>query len=85
MADIPGDREPDRRSIAITDVPVTYPHEMGLLKEARDQYSRDSFYKRVTDALKAFKNPEVADEFIRLNLHDRTVWCVPNIRVGERR
>ena len=71
--------------MAITDVPVTYPHEMGLLKEARDQYSRDSFYKRVMDASKAFKNFEVADGFIHLNLHDRTVWCVPDIRVGERR
>ena len=58
---------------------------MGLLKEAKDQYSRDSFYKRMMDAPKAFKNFKVADGFIRLNLHDRTVWCVPDIRVGDRR
>ena len=44
--------ESDRRSIAIMDVPVTYPHKMGLQKEARDQYSRDSFYKRVMNAPK---------------------------------
>lgn len=58
---------------------------MGLLKKAKDQYSQDDFYKKVMDAPKAFKNFEIVDGFIRLNLHDRTVWCVPDIQVGERR
>ena len=77
VADIPSEQEPDRQSIVITDVPVTYPHEMGLLKEAKDQYSRDSFYRRVMDTPKPFKNFEVANGFIHLNLHNRTVcqWC----------
>lgn len=84
VVDVPSDREPDRQSNAITDVPVTYPHRMGLLKEAGNQYSRDSFYKKVMDALKAFKNFELADGFICQNLHDRTVWDAPDIRARAR-
>ena len=57
---------------------------MGLLKKAKDQYLQDDFYKKVMDAPKAFKNFEIADGFICLNLHDQMVWCMPDIQVGER-
>ena len=69
----------------IDNIPVTYPHENGLLREAKDQYSKDPFYKKILDSPKAFKNFERVDGFIRLHLHDRTVFCVPDIRVGDRR
>jgi len=75
----------ERQSHGMNDIPVTYPHESGLLREAKNQYSKDPFYKQILDSPKVFKNFEVADGFIRLHLHDRTVFCVPDIRVGDRR
>ena len=69
----------------IESIPVTYPHESRLLRKAKDQYSKDPFYKQILDSPKAFKNFELVDGFIQLHLHNHTVFCVPNIRVGDRR
>ena len=40
----------------IDNISVTYPHENGLLREAKDQYSKDPFYKKILDSPKVFKN-----------------------------
>ena len=69
----------------IESIPVTYLHKSRLLRKAKDQYSKDPFYKRILDSPKAFKNFELVNGFIQLHLHDHTVFCVPNIRVGDRR
>ena len=49
---------------SIDNIPVTYPHENGLLCEVKDQYSKDPFYKKILDSPKAFKNFELVDGFI---------------------
>ena len=68
--------------VAITGVSVTSARNVFAERSER-QCSQDPFYKKTLDAPKAFKNFETSDGIIHLHMHDRTVWCVPDIRVGE--
>jgi len=87
-ANSPGSRE--RPSAETTEhstprIPVTYPHEEGLLLQIKGQYHRDPFYKKILDSPQEFKSFEAKDSYIHLKLADRRVLCIPNIREGERR
>ena len=67
-------------------IPVTYPHDEGLLCEAKGRYIEDPFFQKILDSPKAYKNFAVSDDrFIRLKLYNRIVVCVPNIRINGRR
>jgi hypothetical protein len=66
-------------------IPVTYPHEVGLLDEMRNQYDKDTMFKKVIDSPKEYRNFEVKDGLIHIKLKDRTVLCIPDVKVGERR
>ena len=73
--------ESETRRIA----PVTYPHDEHLLQEAKGRYKEDSFFQKILDTPKAFKNFSLTEDgFIRLKLPDRIVVCIPDIKIGER-
>ncbi|KIN99114.1 hypothetical protein M404DRAFT_78798, partial [Pisolithus tinctorius Marx 270] len=65
---------------------VMYPGNEGVLKAAKNRYGEDPFFKQILSDPKAFKNFEITPEgFIRLKLPDRTVFCVPDIAVNDKR
>jgi len=65
--------------------PITYPHDENLLQEAKGRYKEDTFFGKILETPKAFKNFTLTEEgFIRLKLPDRSVICIPDIRIGER-
>jgi len=65
--------------------PITYPHDKNLLQEAKGRYKEDTFFGKILETPKAFKNFTLTEEgFIRLKLPDRSVICIPDIRIGER-
>ena len=85
--DSPNDPEtsngPTKRTIPR--IPVTYPHEEGLLQQIKGKYIRDPFYKKILDSPRDFKNFEATnDGYIRLKLNDRKVLCILNIQEGKR-
>ena len=64
---------------------ITYPHDEHLLQEAKGRYKEDSFFEKILETPRAFKNFSLtSDGFIHLKLHDRTMICIPDIRIGER-
>jgi len=66
-------------------VPVTYPHDEHLLQEVKGRYREDSFFQKILETPKAFKNFTLTEDgFICLKLPDRNVICIPDIRIGKR-
>lgn len=55
------------------------------MKEIRNQYYLDPFFQRVIDSPKQFCNFEVTEGIVRLRLNDRTLVCIPDIRIVGRR
>ena len=67
-------------------IPVTYPHDEDLLYKAKGRYIEDPMFQKILDSPRAYKNFIVSkDGMICLRLYNRTVLCVPNIRVDGRR
>jgi hypothetical protein len=66
-------------------VPVTYPEQEKLLKDVKARYWEDPFYKKVLDSPKEFRNFEVTDGIVRVKLRDRSLLCVPDVKVDGRR
>ena len=64
--------------------PITYPHDEHLLQEVKGRYKEDSFFEKISEMPRAFKNFSLTnDGFIRLKLHDRIVICILDIQIGE--
>ena len=64
--------------------PITYLHDEHLLQEAKGRYKEDSFFEKILEMPRAFKNFSLTDDgFIRLKLHNRIVICIPDIRIGK--
>jgi len=75
--------EPPERETRHT-APITYPHDENLLQEAKGRYKEDTFFGKILETPKAFKNFTLTEDgFIRLKLPDRNVICIPDIRIGE--
>ena len=52
-------------------IPVTYPHDKGLLYEAKGHYIEDPMFQRILDSPQAYKNIIVSkDKLIQLRLYD---------------
>lgn len=65
-------------------VPVTCPHDEHLLQEEKGWYKEDLFFQKILETPKAFKNFSLTkDRFICINLPDRTVICIPDIKISE--
>lgn len=86
----PDDRNPEGHSSnsahSMPCIPVTYPHEEGLLLKIKGQYHKDPFNRRILESPRKFKNFEASkDRYICLKMCDWKVLCIPNIQEGERR
>ena len=65
--------------------PIMYPHDEHLLQEVKGQYKEDSFFEKILETPRVFKNFSLTDDgFIRLKPHDRIMICIPDIQIGER-
>ncbi|KAG2076406.1 hypothetical protein BDR04DRAFT_954692, partial [Suillus decipiens] len=51
----------------------------------RHQYHLDPFFQKVVDSPKQFCNFEVTEGIMRICLNDRTLVCIPDIKVDGRR
>ncbi|KAG2061437.1 hypothetical protein BDR06DRAFT_842282, partial [Suillus hirtellus] len=56
-----------------------------LMGDIRHQYHKDPFYKKVLDSPKEFHNFVVEDGIMRIKLNDRTLICVPDIKLDDRK
>jgi hypothetical protein len=61
-----------------------YPEEE-LMGDIHNQYHKDPPFRIILDAPRSFKNFELKDGIMRLKLRDRTVICVPDVKVKGRR
>jgi hypothetical protein len=66
-----------------TPLPV-YPEEE-LMGDIRNQYHKDPLFRIILDAPQSFKNFELKDGVMRLKLKDRTVLCIPDVKVKGRK
>jgi hypothetical protein len=48
------------------------------------KYRKDPFYKNIIDKPKDFRNFEVTDGLVYRKEHERTLLCIPDIRINER-
>jgi hypothetical protein len=67
-------------------VPIKVPedHEE-TLNEVRNQYHLDPFFQTVLDSPKQYRNFSVADGIVRIRLNDRTLVCIPDVKIDGRR
>lgn len=81
VLDEPAPAESETRCIA----PITYPHDEHLLQEAKGRYREDSFFEKILETPKVFKDfPLTDDGFIWLKLYNRIMICILDIRIGKR-
>jgi hypothetical protein len=79
----PVGEELTERPLVGAPLPV-YPEEE-LMGDIKNQYHKDPLFKIILDAPRSFKNFELKDRVMRLKLKDRTVICVPDVKIKGRR
>lgn len=54
-----------------------------FLSDIKGQYSKDSFFQKVLDSPKQFRNFEVADGLVHIWLNDQMLTCILNVKVDS--
>lgn len=76
--------EPGEDTPNVTRFPAVYPDEDELIVGIRHQYSRDPFFRRILDSPTEYRNFQVDEGLIHLCLKDKTLLCVPDVKIRER-
>ncbi|KAG2742091.1 hypothetical protein P692DRAFT_201725674, partial [Suillus brevipes Sb2] len=64
--------------------PPWYPEQDELIAGMRNRYQEDPFFKRIIDSPSSYRNFEEASGLLRIRLKDRTLLCVPDLRIDGR-
>lgn len=61
--------------------PLWYPEEDQLIKRIKGHYQEDPFFQKILDSPSEYRNFEMTQELIRIQLKDRTLLCIPDLRM----
>ncbi|TFK60598.1 hypothetical protein BDN72DRAFT_779200, partial [Pluteus cervinus] len=97
---LPGKKQRDSKNLRnngadVTDtavpepeIPLAFPGSslagIDLKKELKGRFSEDTFFKKILDSPKEFKNFIVEDDVVYMSGSTRPLLCVPKVQIGEK-